>query len=163
MLTMGDTAGAGLLMLCDGDFPPHYRHGRHPEDLVPCDRPIAAEHRQHEGGFGHLRLLWRVAWRLPGGQQYLSVTFVVDTGAPLPFYLSAETRRVFHAHGLLHTDDMENDFVVAFGRRYRVVDTPLGHEPGNILGLRVILDLGLRIVEGGFEFERMRGRPAIEP
>lgn len=66
---------------------------------------------------------------------------------------------MFHAHGLLHTDDMENDFVVAFGRRYRVVDTPTG----NIVGLRVILDLGLRIVEGGFEFERMRGRPAIEP
>ena len=91
----------------------------------------------------------------------LPVTFVLDTGARLPLYLSVDALRAFSASGLVHTDDMDEDFVVVFGRRYRVVETPRG--PGNILGLRMIMDLGLQIDvdTGTFEFERMRTHHSV--
>ena len=60
---------------------------------------------------------------------------------------------------LLRRDD---DHVSVFGRRYLVVETPPGHEPGNILGLRAIMDLGLCVDEDGTGF-RFRCPDVVQP
>ena len=101
---------------------------------------------------------------VPACVQYLPVTFVLDTGAPLPLYLSVDTLQEFRATGLAHTDDMDEDFVTVCGRGYRVVENPRGHEPGNILGLRMIMDLGLQIDvdTATFESQRMRTHHTVE-
>ena len=134
-----------LLMLSDGDFPDHYRQGLHPDgDLEARAAPVPAECIFHCGALGHTRLLWRVGWRLPDGRT-LPLTFVCDTGAPLALYLSRRAVQRFREHGLLGTDECGSSFVVLRGRRYRVAETPASHEPGNILGLPLRMDLGLRL------------------
>ena len=161
MLTSTATIEPGMLMLSAGDFPVHFRDGRHPEDLVVADRPIAPEYVYHNGGFGHLRILWRAAWCTPAGR-FVPVTFVVDTGAPLPVYLSVAAYGALRDCGVLCRDSAGEDYVSIFDRRYRVVETPPGHEPGNILGLRAIMDLGLCVNEEGSGF-RFRCPDVVQP
>ncbi len=52
------------------------------------------------------------------------------------------------AAGLVHVDeDMCAEYVVIFGRRCRIEDTPSAQQPANIMGLKVLMQLGLRLSE----------------
>ena len=133
------------MLLCAEDFPPDYVNFAHPQDYHVSSQPIEPEcifnHRQGT----HNRLLWRVSWDI-GNRKFMPMTFVLDTGAPKQMYLSQTALSKLEELGLLKTDeDTEARWVQLFGRKCGVERTPHGHDPANIIGLRMLMRLGLQL------------------
>jgi hypothetical protein len=81
------------------------------------------------------------------------MSFIVDTGAPFPFYFSASGMAIMRAHRLLVEDDNGNSVVAvkrADGTRWQAqyLDTPTAFEPANLIGLRFILRFPITVVDG---------------
>lgn len=137
-------AVAQELLLHDADFPSHFVHMHHPDDAVISSTPITEfiEHiRPH-----HHRLIVRISW-WKSDAEFVPMTFVCDTGAPMGFYLSDEAWRVLESIGRIEEDDRSGIFYI----RIRDVgvaavdETPAGHSPANIMGLTILRRVGLNI------------------
>ena len=141
----------GDLLLCDADFPANYVHMAHPDDYKQVDIPLPINRLLHQK-IGHWRLILRVSFRLANGK-YLPMSFVCDTGAPYDFYLSREAMKNLTSCGRVKEDEIGNAYLDdVVGRKAAVRETPYTHEPANILGLRMMLKLGCKLTETGFEF-----------
>lgn len=74
------------------------------------------------------------------------MTFVLDTGAPKQLYLCQAALNKLEDLGMIrmmNTDeDMDAQWVQLFGRKCGVERTPPGHDPANIIGLRMLTRMG---------------------
>jgi hypothetical protein len=88
------------------------------------------------------------------------MSFLVDTGAPWPFYFSDVALEMLRAHHLLQEDDDGNSYVrvqLSSGEIFRAVfmDTPDRFKPANIIGLRFILRVGMKVSSERFSFNNI--------
>jgi hypothetical protein len=85
------------------------------------------------------------------------MTFVLDTGAP-KMYISQLAKPLLCAYTILGADEeLGIEYVRFFGRKYRVENTPEGHAPANILGVKLLCRWGLTLHDEptfGFEFAK---------
>eukprot|EP01031_Cornospumella_fuschlensis_P028011 gene28011-33825_t len=87
------------------------------------------------------------------GNSFSSMTFVLDNGAPKHLYLGSHAMSLFESHGLIHEDaDSGIDFVVLFGSKCPVVETPPGHAPANVIGLPLLMRWSLHLDQDSFSF-----------
>ena len=133
--------GCEVAMIGRHDFPEHYVNMKHPQDYEITDTPIQPEFTVHNSGI-HARLLLRMSWR--SGTKYVPMSFIVDSGAPFPFYFSEAGSAIMRAHRLLISDDNGNQFVQVHSpdgstRNFQYMDTPSTFEPANLIGLRFLL------------------------
>jgi hypothetical protein len=141
----------GDLLLQDSDFPENYVRMAHPEDYKPTEAPLPVTCLLHQK-IGHWRLILRVSFRLTDGK-YLPMSFVCDTGAPYDFYFSDRAIQDLTTGGRLKEDDIGNAYLDnVVGRKAAVRETPYTHKPANILGLKMMLKLGIKLTETGFAF-----------
>ena len=133
--------GCEVAMIGRHDFPEHYVNMKHPQDYEVMDSAIQPELIVHNNGI-HARLILRISWR--AGTKYVPMSFIVDTGAPFPFYFSEPGSAIMRAHRLLISDDNGNQFVQVHSpngstRNFQYLDTPTNFEPANLIGLRFLL------------------------
>ncbi|CAB9525589.1 expressed unknown protein [Seminavis robusta] len=141
----------GDLVLQDADFPDGYVHMAHPDDYKPIESPLPKTCLLHQK-IGHWRLILRISFLLANGK-YLPISFICDTGVPYDFYFSELAVEKLTAGGRVKEDDIGNAYLDNIvGRKAAVRETPYTHKPGNILGLRMMLKLGCKLTESGFEF-----------
>ncbi len=153
VLMMEETEiSTGDLLLQDIDFPPNYVHMAHPDDYKPSETPIPLSCLRHEN-LGHCRLILRVSFRL-NDDTYIPVSFVCDTGAPSSFYLSEPARNALSG-GRLHVDELGNLYINdVLSKNAACKETPPNHQPGNLIGLRMLERLGMTLHEGGVSFKK---------
>lgn len=138
MINPEDIAAAEL----DADFPDHYEHMAHPDDYKNVEQPFTTY-------IPHFRLIVRACWKI-SDKQYLPMSFVCDTGAPMGFYLSALARNKLKSYNRIKEDETGNEYVVLQDIGKAAVEpTPNGHAPANIVGLRVLTKLGLCLYPDG--------------
>lgn len=103
----------------------------------------------------HARLLLRVSLQLDRNR-FMSMTFVCDTGATKHILLGSKALQVLRDEPILkHDSDLDQKYMVIFGRKAPVDPTPEKHDPANIIGLRMLLRLGLVLYNSpaeGFTF-----------
>lgn len=140
------------LLLTDKDFPTNFINKQHPDDYKITNKPIEKELIFHEHLVSPLpRLLLRCSIKLTEGA-FCAMTFVLDTNAP-KIYVSAPAKHVFMQNKILLTDDdLGLDLLMLLGRKYRVEDTPEGHAPANIIGLKTLCRWGLVLSDEPFGF-----------
>lgn len=150
-----DSSVADELLLTDKDFPANYIDKHHPDDYNFTAEPIEKEHIFHEYQGRHPRFLLRCSVKL-AEDVFCSMTFVLDTGAP-KIYVSTPAKVALKQNKiLLMDDDLGVVYLVLMGRKYRVADTPAGHAPANIIGLKTLCRWGLEVFDEpcfGFRFK----------
>jgi hypothetical protein len=80
------------------------------------------------------------------------MSFIVDTGAPAPFYFSSVAMAKMQQHKLLHEDEDGNDFVLVQARKTNYTQIPGAFEPANIIGLRFVTRVGMTVNSDTFTF-----------
>lgn len=149
---INSTADADLL-LHDADFPENYSEMQHPEDYKVVQEPFV-ECIPHFSS-RHNRLIARVCWEVQGNE-YLPMSFVCDTGAPMGLYLSEKALSKLKACGRVMEDETGTKYAAIRGVGKVAIDyTPPvskanrdfvpGHTPANIMGLRVLVKLEIRL------------------
>jgi len=136
------------------DFPDYYENMAHPNDYEKNQEPVNISYISHHKLY-HNRLILRISWKTSRGG-YVPMSFVCDTGAPMHFYLSDAALECLKEAERIKEDDLEVPFVMVFGKRATVQETPPGHRPGNIMGLLMLKRLGLVVKQdswhlSGFE------------
>jgi hypothetical protein len=151
-------------LLSNEDFPADYVHHQHPEDFKPLSSPLPVNAFYHEDGKNrklHMRVSFKVSDTL-----FIPMSFVLDTGAPMYFYLSCKARELLKAYGLVFKDETD---VERLNIHYKLKDgterrfgapievTSDSKDPANIMGLSTLMRLGLQInqdeVKFGNQFE----------
>lgn len=144
------------IALCAEDYPTDFVCGRHPADYIVSNAPISPAHIYHHARGRHNRLWFRVSWFRPQDQNYVAMSFLLDTGAPKHMNLSHEAMCTLEDSGLVCVDDdMDIQYVKLAGRKCPVELTPAMHAPANLIGLKLLKRLGLRLWEDHphFSFE----------
>ena len=139
------------LMLQEADFPEYFVDMDHPADGKEVQTAQETQYIEYRGAFGHHRLLARI-WFGTKDEKYVSLTFDVETGAPYHFYLSKKAVKILQKCGRLLEDDAGREYMNILGKIAVVHPTPSSHEPGNIIGLKLIKILGLHVSSEGFSF-----------
>ena len=155
MIEEGTTTREELL-LRDQDFPGNYVNMAHPDDYIEVAE-FEPHFIMHSRGGEHNRLIARVPWQTRTGTM-LPMSFVCDTGAPGPMYLSEEARRTVESKGLLLTDLQGQEYVrihVDNDNMFRALiePTPPAHGGANILGLKAWRKLHLHVTDDEFHFK----------
>ncbi|KAG2482518.1 hypothetical protein HYH03_018563 [Edaphochlamys debaryana] len=137
-----------VVALCAEDYPRHFVSGQHPKDCVVTKvldtKPEFIFH--HVRGKNN-RLWFRAAWKLPS-DEFTTMSFLLDTGAPKHLYLSEKCLQVLEKAGVVQVnEDFNIMFVVIFGRKCPVERTPSPHSQANIMGLKLLMLLGLQLSE----------------
>lgn len=97
-------------------------------------------------------LIVRVCWKM-SDTEFVPMSFVCITGAPLGLYLSTRAAKLLRSIKRLVEDETGNEYVDVCGvGKVSAVPTPPGHGPLNILGLRALMSLGLNVDSGTFRF-----------
>lgn len=140
------------LLLQEADFPDNYKHMAHPDDYAKINSPLV-EFISHFSG-RHNRLIVRMCWLSEKKSEYIPMSFVCDTGAPMGFYLSDLAYRKLKEIKRLKEDETGNEYVVIKDMgKIAVEPTPQGHKPANIMGLRVLTKMQLRLhADNSFSF-----------
>jgi hypothetical protein len=143
------------LLLHDEDFPNDYVHMAHPDDYKEASE-FAPQFVYHTQYGRHDRLIARVAWKLKNGR-VIPMSFVCDTGAPSHIYLSKDALNVLDKAGLLLMDDRDTPYVRMHMNDNdtfpaTVDETPSVHKHANILGLKSLKRLCLRLEGETFGF-----------
>lgn len=134
------------IALCAEDYPETFVNGSHPEDHTVSALPIEPEHLYHHVRGRHNRLWLRISWQTPD-RKFAHFSFMLDTGAPKHMYLSEPSMRVAENLGLIHVDeDVDIQYVRLFGRKCSVESTPRAHAPANLIGLKLLKQLGLMLM-----------------
>lgn len=137
------------LLLLPEDFPDFYINFAHPDDYKTKngriqDKELIFNHRQGR----HNRLLARIPWNLDKNDQYTMFTFVLDTGAPKHIYLCKRAISLLEEKGLILEDKDSNIiYVNIHGRKCPIEPTPLSHEPANLIGLKMLMRLKIKLFE----------------
>lgn len=148
-------ASPSLVLLDDADFPDGFVDGEHPDDDLG-DPPYAADpdavmppqftvHTRES----HERLLMRIAWRVADGR-FHNLTFVLDTGSPIPILLG---RRA--ANRLADAGVIRNQSFTLGGVSYGLVLMPANHPIGNVIGLPLLRRWGMVLDDESLEFRRL--------
>jgi hypothetical protein len=134
-----DQVGEDLL-LHDADFPDGFKDMAHPDDFV-------VEYFPHEGKNNHGRIIVRVCFQVSNG--YLPLSFVCDTGASHSLYLSPRSYGILNdAKRILKDKDLCREYVQLSGMKASLCETPAQHQPANLIGIRLLAKLGLRMFLG---------------
>ena len=149
-----DTVVTEELLLHDEDFPNEYVHMAHPDDYKEV-LEFSPQFTYHTRYGRHDRLIARVAWKMK--DSVVPMSFVCDTGAPSHLYLSKEAMDVLHKAGRLLKDDRDTPYVemhIRDGKKFpaTVEETPSVHRHANILGLKSLKRLCLRLKGEKFSF-----------
>jgi hypothetical protein len=138
------------LLLHDSDFPNNYVNMAHTDDYRIKSEFINKElifHRKMH----HNRILLRISWQIDN-DKYLPMTFVLDTGAPMYFYLSNKAIKSLSSRIL--EDELQTSYVIIkcdnVTKKASIQETPLNHQPANIIGLLMLEKLGLSLLNGSF-------------
>ena len=148
-------APASLVLLDRADFPEGYVDGEHPDDDLRAP-PYAADpndvmppqctvHKRES----HERLLLRIAWRVANGR-FHNLTFVLDTGSPIPILLGRRAANRLVDAGVIHNQSFALD-----GTAYGLVLMPTGHPIGNVIGLPLLRRWGMVLDDESLEFRRL--------
>jgi hypothetical protein len=122
------------------------RSTHHPYDYKFSEVPIEKELIFHEHKMRHPRLLLRCSLQL-AESVFCPMTFVLDTCAP-KVYLSANAKSILAEYNLHVTDtELGVEYVKLLGGKYRTEDTPEGHAPANIIGLKTLCRWGLTLYD----------------
>lgn len=98
-------------------------------------------------------LLVRCCW-LKGDTEYVPMSFLCDTGAPMGLYLSTKALHLLRSIGRVIEDETGKECVeIRQVGKVSIEPAPPGYAPANIIGLRAIMKLGLKIGNGAFLFE----------
>ena len=131
------------------DYPAHYVNKQHPEDYLEASTPIRPEFLVHQKYDNH-KLILRVSWK--AGSVYIPMSFILDKTIPYQFYMSTKAFDTLERYGLFSLDDLGTYLIVVnFGECekkpavFRVEFTPEQYEPGNFIGLRSLMRLGLKL------------------
>ena len=144
------------LLLHDEDFPEEYVHMAHPGDYKAVQE-FKPQFIMHSHFGRHNRLIARVAWKTGNGT-VLPMSFICNTGAPSHIYLSGDALRALDGAGLLLKDDEDMPYAKIHANRDSVFSaaielTPQVHKSANILGLKSLKRLHLRLTDDGFSFD----------
>ena len=128
-------ADEGDLHLCDDDFPGNFVHMTHPDDGKSTIEPIPVEFIRHQR-LGRRRLILRTSIKLGEGE-FVSFSFLLDTGAPASIYFSPG--QAFDAlKGKRVIEDGDVVYMNISGKKAAVKETPPDHRPANIIGLPLL-------------------------
>lgn len=144
MMMNSTEVSAADLLLQDADFPDHYVNMQHPDDYKVVNEPFV-EYTPHFSGHNN-RLIVRICWLVPGrsNTDFIPMSFVCDTGAPMGLYLSTKALSILRNMGRIIEDETGNEYIeIQEIGKVSIEPTPPGHAPANIIGLRVIIKLGL--------------------
>lgn len=147
MINSTETSEAELL-LCNSDFPENYINMQHPDDYKTIFKPFV-EYIPHFQGH-HNRLIARICWKVLSANEYIPMSFVCDTGAPMGFYLSEKALLLLKKIGIIQEDETGIEYVNLKNiGKIAVTQTPPGHAPANIIGLRLLTKLELGLTSNG--------------
>jgi len=149
------------LTLYDVDFPKNYINQCHPTDYTLLNEPII-EHIYNTHDF-HYRLLLRISFKVEGiegveGEQFIPITFVCDTGAPLYFYLAPKTLELLKFTGRYIIDEelgIKYITIISTGKKMPIHETPSHHPNINIMGLKALGRFKLRVDDESFSFDNL--------
>jgi hypothetical protein len=129
-------ADEGDLLLCDEDFPDNFIHMMHPDDGKITKEPIQQEFIRNKR-LGHHRLIFRTSIKL-GENEFISLSFVLDTGAPSSIYFSPGTSvdKLVSCRRIIEDGDVV--YMDIDGKKAAVKDTPHTRRPANIIGLPLL-------------------------
>ena len=168
----------GSILLTKADFPEHFVNMSHPEDYQILTAPLPVEYIYHSKA-SNSRLIVRISYRV-GTDQYLPMSFIVDTGNPTGFVLSAEAMKLLQYYYRIKTEELGNEYVeVSMSSEsmhssdpnrmslrnsrcnsFKAMSTEGNYasvtKNANVIGLQVICKLGLEVREDhdGFSFIR---------
>ena len=145
MIDVGAGESQAELRLQEADFPKGYVDMAHPDDYTATEKPLQPQLIEHQGVLGHHRLLLRVSFKLDN-DRFSPFTFVLDTGAPFHLYLSQRSIEVLREGGRWKVADPV-DYVEILGNKAVVRETPPTHSPANIMGLKMLKILKLRLMD----------------
>lgn len=149
MMNSTEVSAADML-LQDADFPENYVNMQHPDDYKIVSTPFT-KYITHLLGHNN-RLIARICWT-KSNTEFVPMSFVCDTGAPMGLYLSTKATNILRNIGRITEDETGNIYVNIQGiGKASVEPTPPGHAPANIIGLRLILKLGLSVGGNAFQF-----------
>ena len=142
------------LFLTEADFPIGYKHMAHTEDYIVSNEPTKSFTYYKSGR--HRRLILRMRWKTSDGE-YLPMSFVCDTSAPMHFYLSKIAIDKLKEIGRFSEDEDTGSFFTEVetenGRKKAILlEVPSIHDPANIMGFSMLLKLGLTLGTKTFEF-----------
>lgn len=131
------------LLLCDDDFPDNFVNMHHPQDGKITQVPIQQEYIRNER-LGHHRLILRTSIKLRENQ-FVSFSFVLDTGAPSSIYFSPGEAFNGLQQGKRVIEDGDVVYMEIGGKKAAVKETPHTHRPANIIGLPLLERFGLTL------------------
>lgn len=137
-----------VLMLKSSDFPNYYVDFLHPNDYNIVNIPFI-EKIFHKKRF-HNRLLIRMCFKIDNNS-FLPLTFIIDTGCPMYFYLCQKAKD--NIKNIIKKDEFETEYVTINGNKNFTVDGTSGNV--NIIGLMALNYFGMLIENNEFEFIRM--------
>lgn len=151
------------MLLHDSAFPDSFINWAHPADYLETSEPISPEFTYHHSRtLSHSRrLLFRTSLQLQP-KRFVSLTFVLLTGAPNHLYLSKRAIGILQGAQLLKEDqDMMQTNIKLDGRLTPVDELPYKRKDANIIGLPLLARLGLCVTDQpklGFKFTQMANK-----
>ena len=148
--TVARRPAAGMLYQETG-FPDSFVGMQHPNDYTGVSKPFAEYIPHFSGRNSHL--IVRMCWE-KSEAEYVPMSFVCDTGAPMGLYLSSIALCLLRSIGRVLEDESGCEYVeIRHVGKASIHPAPPGYAPANILGLRVIMKLGLNVGNGTFVFK----------
>jgi len=129
MVLLSENEEDYVLTLKDKDFPSNFINFIHPEDYKIFHQPFN-EIIYHRKKF-HNRLFLRICFKLDN-QTFTPITFILDTGSPMYFYLCPKAKEFLN--DIIRKDEFDTEYIVLpDSKKFTVDDTPHVHENVNII------------------------------
>ena len=138
------------IILQEADFPSYFIDKHHPDDYKSNENPI--QELIYHIRTNHNRLICHISVRI-SENQYIPLTFVCDTGAPMFLYINEITRRLICKR--IKLDDSENEIIIVNGKKMTINDSPSNHKDVNIMGIRALSWFGLYLDKNTFGFTEL--------
>lgn len=136
------------LLLLPEVFPDYFINYAHPDDYKLKNGSIPSieyifNHRHGK----HNRLLARIPWKI-SDESHIMITWVIDTGAPKHIYVGKPAMDILEKYKIIKEDyDNNQMFVKINNKNTPVSSTPYSHDPANMIGLKMLTRLKLKLYE----------------
>lgn len=140
-----------FMILSDLDYPGYYNGRMHPNDGKSCSSPEKPELLYHAKTY-HNRLLLRIPFKL-SDNEFVTFTFICNTGFPGFFYLSDKVHNVISRR--IISNKGGNNYIDINGELLSVFEVPSNYGDSNILGLEMLSMLGLRVHNRIFQLDNL--------